>query len=185
MNRQFDTGANRDTLKGKLEYSGFFSPGVMEIYAQYMHKHQTLKDGSTRAGDNWKKGMPQDVYLDSLIRHVMDVWLHEKREGISENLQDALCGILFNTMGLLYEKYVIAPSRGGTQLGAFPGEHLPPWGEFIHPDDINPNVTGQGVRVDPEVLEGLLRKGEDNFEEPIKDARYFHDVSDNWYGDKS
>lgn len=103
--RKFESGATRDDDEGKYEYGGFLSPLVLQAFGAYMHEHRKLADGTTRASGNWKRGMDQRVYFESLLRHVMDVWLH--LEGHSsearEELQGALCGVLFNTSGLLLE----------------------------------------------------------------------------------
>ena len=69
--RTFDTGATRDALDGKLSYRGFLDPAVLERYSQYMHEKRTLSDGSLREPDDWKKGIPRKVYLDS---HTAMTW---------------------------------------------------------------------------------------------------------------
>lgn len=101
--REFESGATRDTDTGKLDYEGFLSPAVLECYAQYMHKHRVQTDGSLRASDNWQKGMPFEVYMKSLWRHFKDVWSEHRGLGSQDGLKDALCGVLFNTMGYLHE----------------------------------------------------------------------------------
>lgn len=103
--RQFDTGANRDTDVGKLDYEGFLSPLVMHAYADYMSKKRVLADGTIRDSDNWQKGMPLAVYMKSLFRHFMDVWAHHRSwKAIAlEPLETALVGLMFNTMGYLHE----------------------------------------------------------------------------------
>lgn len=104
--RQFDTGANRDVEDGKYDYMGFLDPAVLEQFAKYMNSHRTLPDGSVRDGSNWKKGMPLDSFMGSMLRHVFDLWLlHEGREvvrpetGKSVSYDDALGGIMFNVQG--------------------------------------------------------------------------------------
>ena len=105
--RQFDSGATRDTEEGKLDYSGFLSPVVLERFAQYMHKHRVRGDGSVRDADDWKKGMPDDVYLKSLLRHVMDVWKAILEEGTpNEDIEEALCAVIFNAQGILHNRCV-------------------------------------------------------------------------------
>jgi hypothetical protein len=100
--RQFETGATRDTDTNKYDYEGFFHPLVMQRYAEYMHKHRVQKDGSLRDSDNWQKGMPLSVYMKSLYRHFMDVWKgHRETYSDGKYLEDALCGVIFNTMGYL------------------------------------------------------------------------------------
>jgi hypothetical protein len=103
--RKFDTGATRDTEDGKLDYEGFFAPQVVRRFAQYMHEHRFQKDGSIRDSDNWQKGITLTAYMKSLWRHFIDVWLHHRGRSTEaeEALEDALCGILFNTMGYLFE----------------------------------------------------------------------------------
>ena len=103
--RTFVTGATRDTDQGKLDYDGFLHPLVLKRFAEYMHKHRTLSDGSLRDSDNWTKGMPREVYLKSLVRHVEDLRLvlHGHPEQAREDLEEALCASLFNVQGLLLE----------------------------------------------------------------------------------
>lgn len=104
--RTFDTGANRDTVEDKKQYAGFLSPLVIQRFGAYMHKNRKLADGSLRAADNWQKGIPQDVYEDSLFRHFMDFWaLHRGFPGEqTQDIEEALCGMLFNCMGYLHEQ---------------------------------------------------------------------------------
>lgn len=102
--RQFDGGATRDNAEGKLDYEGFISPLVLLRYAEYMDKNRHTADG-LRGSDNWQDGIPTKVYMSSLWRHFMDLWLHHRNRGdkARESLEDAICGILFNTMGYLYQ----------------------------------------------------------------------------------
>ena len=101
--REFETGATRDTEDGKLDFEAFFSPAVLLKYAEYMNEHRTQKDGKVRAGDNWQKGIPRDAYMKSMMRHFMDVWLaHRGEPGHTEPLEEALCALLFNAMGYLF-----------------------------------------------------------------------------------
>ncbi|OJX48977.1 hypothetical protein [Devosia sp. 66-22] len=105
MVRTFATGATRDVDASKLDYEGFFSPLVMERFAQYMHGKRKLADGSLRDGDNWQKGMPRDSYMKSGFRHFFDWWtIHRGWKKIAlEPLEVALCGLLFNVSGYLHE----------------------------------------------------------------------------------
>lgn len=98
--RTFDTGATRDTDEGKLDYEGFFHPLVLKRFAMYMNQHRIQTDGQLRASDNWQKGIPREELMKSLLRHTMDVWLHHRdTEAATEDLEDALCGVMFNSMG--------------------------------------------------------------------------------------
>jgi len=100
--REFETGAVRDTDQDKLCYDGFLSPFVIKRYAEYMHKHRLQSDGNLRSPDNWQKGIPIDVYIESKFRHFMDTWMwHRGNKDI--DIEEALCAELFNTMGLLFE----------------------------------------------------------------------------------
>ena len=104
--RQFDTGANRDLDEDKLDYEGFYSPIVMKRFAEYMHKNRKLKDGSIRDADNWQNLFGDDhksVCMKSLTRHFMDLWLfHDGYEG-RDDIEEALCAILFNAQAYLYK----------------------------------------------------------------------------------
>lgn len=101
--RTFDTGATRDDDAGKLDYEGFLSPIVLQRYAEYMHRHRQQADGKLRDSDNWQKGIPIKQYLKSLWRHFTDVWLLVRGYRCSVTLEDALCAVLFNAMGMLHE----------------------------------------------------------------------------------
>ena len=106
--RKFDTGAIRDTDSGKLSYSKGLSFLVLRRYLQYLGKHRTLSDGSTRDWDNWKKGISPDVYRDSLTRHVADVNIvadgHSAEDNHGScNVEDLLCAVIFNAQGWLFE----------------------------------------------------------------------------------
>ncbi len=104
--RQFESGATRDDDQNKLDYEGFVSPAVLKRYSQYMHSHRKQTDGNLRDSDNWTKGIPKQQYLKSMIRHVVDVWLIMRghmQEATTQDLEDALCAVLFNVMGLLFE----------------------------------------------------------------------------------
>lgn len=101
--RTFDTGATRNDDSQALDYEGFYSPLVMQEFAKYMHKNRLQADGKLRASDNWQKGISLESYMKSLLRHTMDVWLnHRGYEGRSDTIE-ALCAVLFNAQGYLYE----------------------------------------------------------------------------------
>lgn len=101
--RIFATGATRNTDVDKLDFEGFLSPLVLFRYAEYLHQHRIQADGQLRDSDNWQKGMPKDVYIKSLHRHFINLWLHHRGFGTYESIDDALCAIMFNTMGYLFE----------------------------------------------------------------------------------
>jgi len=106
--RTFGGGATRDTVQGKLSYVKALSPIVLRRYVQYLDQHRTLPDGSRREFDNWKKGIPVETYLDSLIRHAIAYWLIQQGYEEFDNhgkviAEDTLCAIIFNAMGCLHE----------------------------------------------------------------------------------
>jgi len=106
--REFDSGAIRDTDEGKLSYVKGLSPIVLRRYLEYLDSHRTQANGEKRTFDNWKNGIAQEVYLDSLIRHSVDFWLlvdgfdaHDNHGPC--NLENLLCAIIFNSSGALHE----------------------------------------------------------------------------------
>lgn len=124
--RTFESGATRDNAEGKPDYPGFESALVSKRFSEYMDKNRTQPDGSVRGSDNWKKGIPQSEYLLSLSRHMKDLELHA--EGFPaearEDRESALCAIIFNARGLLFEilkdKYNAKNALGdGVRLGIF------------------------------------------------------------------
>lgn len=102
--RTFDTGATRDTDNGKLDYEGFLSPLALRRFAEYMNKNRIMLDGSIRASDNWQKGIPDEAYMKSMFRHFIDVWLNHRKHPAGEEIEEALCGLLFNVQGMLHER---------------------------------------------------------------------------------
>lgn len=104
--RTFESGAMRDSEDGKYDFEGFLSPQVLAEFAAYMHKNRFLKDGRVRDSDNWQGGMPRDVYMKSMLRHLMDLWLLHRghpavrpETGEQVSLGDTLGGLLFNLQG--------------------------------------------------------------------------------------
>jgi len=105
MDRKFTSGASRDTDLGKLDYEGSLSPLVLKKYVEYMQRNNNTKSG-VRKCDNWK-GLfgekHQEVCMKSLMRHTMDVWLFHKEFQGRDNMEDALCGVIFNASAILYK----------------------------------------------------------------------------------
>ena len=101
--RSFDSGATRDTGGNKLVYDKFLSPDVIKQFAKFMNMNRLQSDGKLRAGDNWQKGIPMDVYEESEGRHHHETWEFFRqinlrdRDGMVEGI-GAMCGILFNVM---------------------------------------------------------------------------------------
>lgn len=102
----FASGATRNRKENELQYEGFISPLALQMFAEYMHEHRHTADGSVRDSDNWQKGIPDESYRDSLLRHVMDLWLiyrgwdEQARE--DGDLRKALAGAYFNVQGLMH-----------------------------------------------------------------------------------
>jgi hypothetical protein len=139
--RAFDTGATRDADDEKFDPEGFIDPRVLFAYSKYMHKNRHQSDGTLRASDNWQKGIPQDQYMKSLLRHVMDLWADHRgcpqsrnEDGQVPPLDETLGGILFNAMGYWHEELKRAP-RG-----------------WIYPiRDLDDNTQPSGLVADPNV----------------------------------
>ena len=109
--RKFKSGATRDTIEGKPQYHGYFSPAMFRLFGEYMLKHQRQANGKMRGCDNWKRGIDLDIYLDSLWRHFMDFWEYmeggqpkDRKTGEAVCWKDAAAGVLFNLQGIIHEK---------------------------------------------------------------------------------
>jgi len=73
-NRQFDTGAQRDTGDNKPRAS-LLPPVELER----VMKHFLI--GAEKYGENnWTKGMPLSVYYDSAMRHLHAWWSGDENE---------------------------------------------------------------------------------------------------------
>lgn len=104
--RRFPGGATRDDGEGKPEFASCLSPIVLRRFGKFMLRHNIQADGKKRTMDNWKSGMPREVYLESLFRHFIDVWqsvAEDTSELRQDQLEDALCSMFFNVQGLLQE----------------------------------------------------------------------------------
>lgn len=101
--RQFDTGATRDVDTNKFDYEGFLHPLVMERFAEYMHENRRQADGKLRDSDNWQKGIPKDAYMKSAFRHFMDIWKEHRGIKTKDGMEKAICALMFNVMGYLFE----------------------------------------------------------------------------------
>ena len=73
-NRQFDTGAQRDTSEGKLRMSLIPQQELERVMCRYL-------DGAEKYGENnWMKGMPMSVYYDCMHRHLLAWWRGDDTE---------------------------------------------------------------------------------------------------------
>lgn len=107
--REFESGATRDGDHGKLDFEGSLSPQVLWEVAAYMQRH-SVQNGTARPADNWKRGIPRDEYLKSLLRHVVDLWLLHRgsvvvrpEDGHEVCIEDALGGAFFNLQGYWHQ----------------------------------------------------------------------------------
>jgi len=105
-----------------------------------MMKHQLQANGKLRSSDNWQRGIPITQYMKSLWRHFMDVWRQHRGLPGQDTLEDSLCAVLFNTMGMLHEV-----------IKARPEEAVPDGTEIM---SVEPLTCGDCTRDD--VLEGCL-----------------------------
>lgn len=113
--QKFATGATRSADEGKNQYWGFLSYPAIEEFGDYMTRHRVQPDGSLRDPNNWQKGIPIQKYIESLLRHSLELWgLHMRylprrlaREypGKSRDflLKETACAIYFNVQGFLHE----------------------------------------------------------------------------------
>ena len=120
--RTFDSGASRNSSENKLDFEGFLSPLVLRRYAEYLHSHRALEDGTTRDSDNWQRGMPLTVYMKSLWRHFMGAWSQHRGWKSDDSMEVALCGIIFNASGYLHE--VLKEKQETTEEGDTWLKHL-------------------------------------------------------------
>ena len=101
--RSFEGGATRDTTEGKIDMEGFTHPMVMKQFAKFMSMNRMQSDGKLRDSDNWQSGMPKKVYMKSLRRHHDEAWETYRGYPSENGMIAALCGIMFNSMGMLLE----------------------------------------------------------------------------------
>lgn len=94
MNREFDTGAHRDSGNGKLRMSLIPHDELNRVLKRYL-------DGAEKYGENnWKKGMPISVYYDSAQRHLFKWWNGDKDE-------DHAAAVIWNMLGAMWtEKHL-------------------------------------------------------------------------------
>lgn len=73
-NRQFATGAQRDTAAGKLRMSLVPQQELKRVMKRYL-------DGAEKYGENnWMRGMPLSAYYDCMHRHLEAWWRGDDTE---------------------------------------------------------------------------------------------------------
>jgi hypothetical protein len=89
MNREFNTGAHRDTGENKLRMSLIPHDELNRVLKRYL-------DGAEKYGaNNWKKGMPLSVYYDSAQRHLFKWWNGDTDE-------DHAAAVIWNMLGAMW-----------------------------------------------------------------------------------
>ena len=101
--RTFTSGATRNDSDSKIDFEGFLSPLVIERFGEYMHKHRLQADGKLRDSDNWQKGIPKSAYMSSAWRHFFDMWKEHRGIKTADGQEEAICALMFNSMGYLHE----------------------------------------------------------------------------------
>lgn len=104
--RKFVSGADRSSDLGKLHFERALSPLVLERFARFMLEHNAPKG---RREDQWQLGFPMESWVDSGYRHYHAWWkLHRGWDAFDEkgqpiDIEEALCGLLFNVQGYLHQ----------------------------------------------------------------------------------
>lgn len=94
-NRQFNTGAQRDTSEGKLRMSLLPQQELKRVMKRYL-------DGAEKYGENnWMKGMPLSVFYDCAHRHLEAWWR-------GENSEDHAAAVVWNMMCAMWTETKIA-----------------------------------------------------------------------------
>jgi len=101
--RRFATGATRNVDRDHIDPEGFISPLVILRYSEYMRKHRKQHNGDLRDSDNWQLGIPLEAYMKSGLRHFIDWWSEHRGYASREGVEDALCAVIFNASGYLFE----------------------------------------------------------------------------------
>lgn len=111
--QEFQTGARRDTQKGKGRFD-LVSPVALERLAKW------LELGATKYGDrNWEKGIPLSRYMDSALRH-----LNKYLAGMRD--EDHLAAAAFNVFGLIHTERQVELGYLPESLDDLPNFHTKP-----------------------------------------------------------
>lgn len=89
INRQFKTGAQRDTDRGKMRMSLIPQQELKRVMKRFL-------DGAEKYGENnWMKGMPLSVYYDCAHRHMEAWWRGDDKE-------DHAAAVVWNMLCAMY-----------------------------------------------------------------------------------
>lgn len=97
--------ATRDDDTNKLDFEGFISPQVEHRFAEYMNKNRKTALG-IRDSDNWQSLFGEkhlDVCMKSGYRHFVDWKLFHRGLQGRDDIEDAICGLIFNANAYLFK----------------------------------------------------------------------------------
>lgn len=136
VKRIFETGASRDSSEGKIDFEGHISPFALERYAEYMHRHRSMPDGSLRASDNWQLGIPEEECLKSALRHILEVWKAHRSKTYEwlpkkpmdpQNYEESICAVIFNLFTILHQRVTCGGCESERQACVLPGCKCKEW----------------------------------------------------------
>jgi len=97
-NREFTTGAQRDTGENKLRMSLIPHAELKRVMKRYL-------DGAEKYGENnWMKGMPLSVYYDCIHRH-LDAWWSGKTD------EDHAAAVVWNMLCAMWAETNCKPEE--------------------------------------------------------------------------
>ena len=91
--RQFDSGAVRDSNEGKSR------PDLISPYFTERLGFRLAEGAKKYEANNWKKGIPDEAFLESLERHLVAYKMGKTDE-------DHAAAIAFNVMGIIHNEEV-------------------------------------------------------------------------------
>lgn len=95
----FPSGAIRDSQEDKPDFNETISWTAFNRYAKYM----TGKKSKYGAG-NFKRGIPTESYVKSMLRHVDKFMRNTFENGDDEKNEDHLSAIVFNVFGIMHNE---------------------------------------------------------------------------------
>jgi hypothetical protein len=96
---EFESGAIRDSSEEKEDYIESISWLSLMRYAKYMKTNENVYGRG-----NWIKGIPEDNYERSLLRHLQKYLANKYYGADLESNIDHLSAALFNLQGLMHEQ---------------------------------------------------------------------------------